>query len=123
MTADILTPGHIKSIRWLEKKCKNLIVGILTDKALVGYKRNVVCFEDRFFIIKSITKNVVPQKYLSPEQNIKKYRPDAIASGDGWEDEELKVIKKYKLNIVDIDIPKEHSSTAIKKRVCQNECY
>lgn len=117
MTADIITPGHIMSIRWLEQRCDELIVGLLTDEALEGYKKNVVPFEDRLFILQALAKHVVPQRSLSPEENIKKYQPDAIASGDGWEKEELEVMEKYQIADVSIDIPKEHSSTAIKNRI------
>src|SRR4030043_12499 len=41
----------------------------------------------------SIPLKVVSQNSLDPSKNIKKFKPQAIASGDGWEDVELKAIK------------------------------
>lgn len=122
VTCDILTPGHIKCIRWLEKRCDELIIGLLTDEALKGYKKNAVPYKDRHFILDNLwAKNlkIVPQKSLSPERNIYRYECDAIASGDGWEKEELEVIKKFQIGRIDIPFPKKYSSKKIKQKVVQ----
>lgn len=117
VTVDILTPGHIKAIRWLEKECEHLIIGVLTDEALKGYKKNVVSFDDRFFIVQQLTFTVVAQRSLSPEENIKLYKPDAIASGDGWEKTELEVIERLGIEKIDIPLPKQWSSTKVKNTI------
>ncbi len=126
MTADILHAGHIKSLRWLDEQCDFLVVGLITDEGLKGYKKPIMPYKDRKIILDELrcVHKVVPQNSLSPEENIKKYRPDAIASGDGWEPAELSVIKKYKLKVIDIENGpwKRYSSTAIKKKICQNYC-
>lgn len=102
-----------------------VIVGLLTRNALKGYKQEVVSFKDRLEIIKTVTNGimgeflVVPQDSLDPSDNIKKYQPKAIASGDGWEKCELEAIKKHRLKKINIDFPKKYSSSAILSKFCK----
>lgn len=63
---------------------------------------------------------VVKQDSLDPSKNIEKYRPEAMASGDGWEKVELGAIKKFKLLKININLPKEYSSSAIKRKICES---
>jgi glycerol-3-phosphate cytidylyltransferase-like family protein len=117
-----LTVGHIRCIRWLEQRYADIIIGLLTDEAMEEYKNPIVLFKDRLEILKYIArdKRVVAQNSLDPSENIEKYKPDAIASGDGWENVEEDAIKKYNLVRIDIPFPKEHSSSNIIKKI-QNE--
>lgn len=118
MTANILTAGHIKCIEWLSKK-DSVMIGLLTAKALKGYKREIVPYEDRFYIMLQIAKSfdnvyVIPQDSLEPKNAA---HCDAIASGDGWEPVELEMIKRYNIKRIDIKLKgeksKRYSSTAI----------
>ncbi len=135
-TISILTPAHIKCLRWLvnykNQKHPDIIIGLLTEKALKGYKKSVLPFKDRKYILETIAEGirdrfdmhcvrVVSQNSLDPYNNIKKYRPVALASGDGWEKCELEAIKKCKLLKIDIPLPKVYSSTAILKKICQKQ--
>jgi len=91
---------------------------------LRGYKRCSVPFRDRYEILKAVAKGiggvkVVPQNSLNPSEVVKKYKPDGIASGDGWEKEELEAIKKYKLKKINIKLPKNYSSTKIIDKICK----
>jgi glycerol-3-phosphate cytidylyltransferase-like family protein len=128
----IATPGHIKCLKWLrDYKGKNdnfIIIGLLTDGAMKGYKEPIVQFKDRFEIIQVISNGirndlgeifikVVPQNTLDPSSNIIKYKPDAIASGDGWEQCELDTIEKYGIQKIDINLPKEYSSSSIINKI------
>ena len=93
-----------------------------------GYKDEVVPFEDRLLIIKTIAKGignikVVVQNSLDPSDVIKIYKPDSIASGDGWEEVELKAIKEYKLYKVNIKIPKRYSSSKIIDKIKKIKIY
>lgn len=121
VTCDILTPGHIECFKWLLER-DELIVGVLTDKALEGYKKNLVPFKDRFYIVEHIGIgmgfNVVPQDSLDPEGTIQKYKGiTALASGDGFESGELAIIKKHKLKRINVRLlgerKKKWSSSAI----------
>jgi len=116
MTADILTPGHIKVIRELEK-LDDVTVGVLTDEALKGYKKTVVPFEARFFILEQITDRVVRQDELNPYHNLRLYGCRAIYSGDGYEPEEEEAIQELNIEKIKLDFPKEYSSTKVKERI------
>jgi glycerol-3-phosphate cytidylyltransferase-like family protein len=123
MTANILTVGHIKCLDWLARRGL-VTVGLLTPKALKGYKKEIVPFKDRKYILDTIISCVagarlVAQDSLNPSDNLKKYQCTHIASGDGWEKEELIAAKK--LGVVTLDIKlkgengkKKYSSTQIK---------
>lgn|SRR3990167_2704693 len=133
-TMDLVTMGHIKCLEWL-RDYKNQIhpliyVGLLTDKALKGYKKNIVPFEERAYILKIIANGirdkfgnpccwVVPQDSLNPYKNLKKYKPAAIASGDGWEKSELDAIKKLGIKKINIKFPKIWSSSKLKEKIRQ----
>lgn len=128
ISARLLTRGHIEAIEWLrdykDQKHPFIHIGLLTDKALKGYKKPIMKFKDRLKILETVANGirdkwgyhcvwVHPQNSLDPSENIKKLRPVAIASGDGWEHCELKAIKKFKLLKIDIKLPKKHSVTKI----------
>ena len=120
MTVNLLTVGHIRCIKWLEQRYEKIIIGLLTAEALKGYKDEIVPFTERKEIMERIGKylfKVVPQNSLDPSENIEKYKPDAIASGDGWEMVEEEAIKKYNLIKIDIPLLKEHSSSNIIKKI------
>ena len=120
ITANILTVGHIKCLGWLNN-IGDITIGLLTAKALRGYKEEWVKFKDRKYILEhlSIPVKVVSQNSLDPYENIKKYKPDAIASGDGWEKVELEAIKKFKIKKINIPLPKNYSSSDIKNKMCR----
>lgn len=118
MTCNILTPGHIKCLKYLSSK-GDLIVGLLSAEALKGYKKELQPFKDRKFILENLNFNmkVVKQNSLHPIKNLLKYKCSHMASGDGWEDEELDAI--YSLGVKPINIKfrneknKQYSSTDI----------
>jgi len=78
-----------------------------------------VPFAGRKEIMEYVTnyRKVVAQNSLDPSENIEKYKPDAIASGDGWEKVEEEAIKKYNLVKIDIPLPKEYSSSNIINKI------
>ena len=131
VTCELLTVGHIKCLEWLReyRHSKNpyIIIGLLTDKALRGYKDSIVPFEDRKYILEHLVVNkfginileIVPQDSLNPYKNLKEYHPEYIASGDGWEKEELAGIKKAKVKKLNITLPKLWSVTKLKQKICQ----
>lgn len=121
MTVNVLTPGHIQVLEKLTSK-GFVTVGLLTSKALQGYKKERMPYEDRKFIMDTImwaigNIEVVPQDSLDPSTNIKKYNIDALASGDGFEEVELAAIKKFGLQKINVKLPgeitKKYSSSKI----------
>lgn len=115
-------------MKWLTLRNYHIVLGLLTRKALKGYKDEVVPFKDRMEIMKMVASGlwnieVVPQDSLDPSENIRKYKPQAIASGDGWEKCELEAIKKFRLKKVNINFPKKHSSSAILNKFCNAKIH
>lgn len=126
MTCNILTPGHIKCLRYLALK-GDVVIGLLTAKALRGYKKELMPWKDRKYILENLnfldiaySPYVIPQNNLNPLNYIKKYQCDAIASGDGFEKQEIDAIKKLNLKIINIKLKgekkKKYSSSKISKR-------
>lgn len=124
MTAEIITPGHIRCLQYLAG-LDMVIVGLLSNKALKGYKKCVVSLEDRQFVLTAISKGIgniliVHQHSLDPTENIRVLGCDSIASGDGWEIEEDIAIAELGLKKIDIPFPKTHSSSKIKSLILEN---
>lgn len=125
MTANILTVGHIRCLEYLTQ-FGFVTVGLLSPKALKGYKTEVVPYEDRKYILDTVAQSisdmvVVRQDSLNPLLNIKKYGCNAIASGDGWEKGELDSIKKLKLKKIDIKLKGERGKKYSSSKILATE--
>ena len=86
MSADLIHPGHLNIISE-GKKLGDVTVGLLTDKAIAGYKRlPYLTFDQRKIIIESIkgVSNVIPQETLDYVPNLEKLKPDYVVHGDDW---------------------------------------
>jgi hypothetical protein len=87
-------------------------VGLLTSKALKGYKKEAMPYSDRRYVLDTVAialgdMRVIPQDSLNPSRNLRQYKYTHIASGDGWEKVELDAAKKFKLKVVDIKLKGE----------------
>lgn len=121
MTANILTPGHIKCLETLSQK-DWVIVGLLTSKALDGYKKEVVSYEDRKYILDTVAKaigrvKVVPQDSLDPKENLKAYRCEFMASGDGFEDVEMEAMFELDVQPIHIKLDGETAKTYSSSKI------
>lgn len=123
MTANILTVGHINALEELSKE-DFVRIGLLTTEALKGYKKELVSWEERKAVLQAVIRGmedgedilIIAQKSLDPAEVIRKYNITSIASGDGWEESELKAIKKFNLKKIDVNSGNTtHSSDIIKK--------
>lgn len=86
MTADIMHPGLINIIQEA-MKYGDVIVGLLTDRAIATHKRlPYLTYEQRKQVVENIkgVKEVVPQDEWSYVQNLLKYKPKYIIHGDDW---------------------------------------
>lgn len=121
MTAEVIHRGHIECFRWLSQYTDWLIVGLLTDEALRGYKKCNVSWKDRAFVIDHIyigglLIQVVPQRSLNPYNELEKWKPDYIASGDGFEPEEKEAAAEMGIKLLNINFPKKWSTSKICKK-------
>lgn len=107
MSADLLHPGHLNIINEARKLLDSkgggeLIVGLLTDKAIASYKRlPYMTWEQRKVVVenvKGVTK-VIPQETLDYVPNLLKIKPDYVLHGDDWK---TGVQAKTRQRIVDV---------------------
>ncbi len=86
MSADLVHPGHLINVQ-KGAQLGDVILGLLTDKAVASYKRlPFMPYENRKVIMENIVgvKQVVPQTTLDYRPNLRKYRPDYVIHGDDW---------------------------------------
>jgi cytidyltransferase-like protein len=85
--ADLFHVGHLKAIQDAKAMGDYLIVGVLTDEAMMEYKRRpVISLEDRMEIVKNIkgVDEVVVQNHRDPTETLMKVKPDLVCHGDDW---------------------------------------
>ena len=86
MSADMIHPGHLNIIKEASK-LGDVIIGLLTDKAIASYKRlPTLKFEQRKIIIENIkgVSEVLAQDELDYTVNLRKIKPDFVVHGDDW---------------------------------------
>ena len=121
VVGDIIHKGHLLALKNAKNIGDKLIVGVLTDKAVMEKKpRPTIKFEERLRIIESFkfVDCVVSQEDYSPIENIKMIKPDILMESSSHLDKDLKKIFKVTndLNIRVIKMPYYplQSSTKIK---------
>lgn len=102
MTADILHPGLIHIINEAAKY-GDVIVGLLTDRAIAEHKRlPYLTYEQRKEVIEHIkgVKEVVPQEDWSYVNNLRRLKPDYIIHGDDWKTGPLHEIREQVFEVM-----------------------
>lgn len=107
MSADLLHPGHLNIINEGRKLLDSigggeLIIGLLTDKAIASYKRlPYMNWEQRKVVVENVkgVSQVVAQETLDYVPNLLKIKPDYVLHGDDWK---TGVQAKTRQRIVDI---------------------
>lgn len=88
MSADMIHPGHLNIINEASK-LGEVVIGLLTDKAIASYKRlPALKFEQRKIIIESIkgVSKVIAQNELDYAPNLRELKPDFVVHGDDWKE-------------------------------------
>jgi phosphoenolpyruvate mutase len=123
MCADLIHHGHLNIIKEA-RKYGEVIVGLLTDSAIAGYKRlPALSYEERKIVVENIVgvSKVIPQKTLDYIPNIEELKPDYVVHGDDWKEGvqkqvRQKVIDKLKEwggEVIDVPYTKGVSSTKL----------
>lgn len=127
MTADIMHPGLIHIINEATKY-GDVIVGLLTDKAIAEHKRlPYLTYEQRKEVVENIkgVSEVIPQEEWSYVDNLKRIRPDYIIHGDDWKNGPLREIREQVFGVMNeqggkvIEIPytKGINSSSLDKEI------
>ena len=85
-STDIIHGGHIAIIKKAQKLGR-LMIGVLSDEAVMSYKRlPLVPASERKIMFENLTGvyKVVDQKTLSYKENLEKYKPAIVVHGDDW---------------------------------------
>lgn len=123
MSADLIHPGHLNIINEA-KKLGEVTVGLLTDKAIAGYKRlPFLTFDQRKQIIENIkgVENVIRQDTLDYVPNLKLLKPDYVVHGDDWKtgvqkqtrEKVIEALKEWGGELIEIEYTKGISSTQL----------
>lgn len=90
MSADLLHPGHLNIIehaRQVAGEGGEIVLGLLTDKAIASYKRlPYMSYEQRKVVVENVRgiTRVIPQETLDYVPNLLKEKPDFVLHGDDW---------------------------------------
>lgn len=88
MSADLVHPGHLSVIN-KAAELGEVVVGLLTDAAIVSYKRlPYMTFDERKAVVGALkgVSRIVPQTTLDYSPNLLELRPDYVVHGDDWRD-------------------------------------
>ena len=125
MSADLIHRGHINILK-KAREYGNIILGLLTDKAIASYKRvPLMTYQERREIvseIKGISK-VIPQNTHDYTPNLIKLKPKYVIHGDDWKEgvqkatrlKVIKVLKKWNGKLIEFKYTKGISSTKLLK--------
>lgn len=126
MSTDVIHGGHIAIIN-KAKKLGKLIIGVLSDEAVVEYKKfPLVPYEERKVLYENIdgVYKVVMQKELSYKKNLLKYKPDYVVHGDNWKvgyqkpvrEEVIEILKSYGGELIEYPYSKDKKYKDIDDR-------
>ncbi len=125
-STDIIHSGHLSIIREAQKLGK-LMIGVLSDEAVISYKRfPLLPYEERKSIFENLkgVETVVEQKTLSYKDNIEKFKPDYIVHGDDWtegiqkpiREEVISVLSTYGGKLIEFPYSDEEKYIELEKR-------
>jgi len=129
MSADLIHPGHINIIREAEK-LGDVIVGLLTDKAIASYKRlPFMSYDQRKEVIENIkgVSKVVPQDSLDYSGNLEMIKPDFVVHGDDWKEgvqsktrkQVIDCLSKWGGELIEVLYTQDISSTQLNKALME----
>lgn len=125
MSADLVHPGHLNILK-TAAKYGEVMVGLLTDKAIASYKRiPYMEYEQRKQVIENIkgVSQVVPQETLDYVPNLRKYKPAYVVHGDDWKEgvqretrqRVIDTLAEWGGELVEVPYTKGISSTQLNK--------
>ena len=129
MSADLIHPGHLNIIK-KARELGEVIIGLLTDKAIASYKRlPFMTYEQRLEIVENIkgVSQVIAQETLDYVPNLEKLRPDYVVHGDDWKEgvqqqtrqRVIETLKQWGGELIEIPYTRGISSTQLHNALKQ----
>lgn len=126
MSADLLHPGHLNIIEKAREIGGEIIIGLLTDKAIASYKRlPYMTWEQRKIVVENVkgVSLVIPQETLDYVPNLLRIKPDYVLHGDDWKtgpqvetrQRIIEVMKQWGGIVIDIPYTEGISSTNLNQ--------
>lgn len=100
---DVIHEGHMNIIR-CAKKYGEVVVGILSDQAMIRYNRfPTISFEGRLRMVEEISEvdRVVVQNDIMYDQIFEEIHPDYVIHGDNWKTGPMASIRKNVLDLLE----------------------
>lgn len=127
MSADLIHPGHLNVLQTAASYGR-VIVGLLTDEAIVSYKRlPYMSFAQRRQVLEHLREvdEVIPQHTLDYAENLRQVRPDYVVHGDDWRSgvqqqvraRVLEVLSEWGGELIEVPYTQDISSTALNQRL------
>jgi phosphoenolpyruvate mutase len=127
IAGDILHEGHINILK-IASKYGDVVVGLLTDKAIASYKRiPFLNYKNRELILKNLkfVNKVIPQNTLDYSENLIKIKPDFVVHGNDWKtgiqkktrDKVISILRSWGGKLIEPDYTNNISSTILKNNI------
>ena len=129
MSGDVIHPGHINILK-IAESYGEVIVGLLTDKAISSYKKvPLMSYEERFIVlsgIKHISK-IIKQETLDYTSNLTKLKPKYVVHGDDWKsgiqketrEKVVKTLEKWGGELIEVPYTEGISSASLKDKLAK----
>jgi len=124
---DIIHIGHLRQLENAKAMGDKLIVGVLTDEAVMEKKpRPIISFSERMILVASLrcVDMAIPQDTYSPHDNVEKIGADILMESASHSDELLKqgnlLMEKLGGRMVTTPYYPGQSSTQIKEKIIGN---
>ena len=126
MCLDPLHHGHINIIKEA-KKYGNVVIGLMTDEAMLSYKRkSLVEFKNRLIVAKELrsVSHVLPIDGINYAEVAEKYKFEYFIHGDDWKSniqsdsrsKLIEVMKNWGGVVIDVPYTKGISSTELNSK-------
>lgn len=127
MCADLIHHGHINIIN-AARQYGEVVVGLLTDQAIVSYKGlPALTYAQRKVILENLRgiSEVVPQHTLSYVDNLRRIKPDFVVHGDDWtsgvqrdtREAVIKVLSEWRGRLIEVPYTKNISSSKLRNKL------
>ena len=125
--ADIIHHGHVKIIK-IARSYGDVIIGLLTDKAIKSYKRKpFMSFKQRLLVVENFkgVRKVIAQNTLDYSNNLRKIKPAYVVHGDDWKKGPqkevrlavIKLLSSWGGKLVEVPYTKGISTTKILEKI------